>query len=441
MVLMGFAAVILLGSVLLVLPWSHAPGRVSYLDALFTSTSAVCVTGLVVVDTGTAFTGLGQFIIMVLIQIGGLGVMTGTAMIFAILGRRLSLRSQAAVHDSLFQSDSAHDFRRLFVRILKVTFAIEGLGVVLLFVAFLVTRGNVVHAGWSALFHSVSAFCNAGFSIYSDNLIAARVNPLITFTIMGLIVAGGLGLWVLAELLIHAKHSLPRAHPPAGLRRLSLHAKVVLTGTAILIAVGFVGLLVFGLTPGEPTIWDKLHNALFQSITSRTAGFNTVDIGKLPSASLFLITLLMFIGANPASCAGGVKITTMAIFAAQLRSIVRNQEDVTLFERRVSSDVVRRVNLLLALAVLWNVLGLLFLLVSEAGSGGMSMERLLFEQISAFGTVGLSTGITPDVSGPGQFELILTMFVGRVGPLTLATWALARQALRIGYPEGKVMIG
>jgi len=438
---MGFAAVILMGSVLLVLPWSHAPGEVSYLDALFTSTSAVCVTGLVVVDTGTAFTGLGQFIIMVLIQIGGLGVMTGTAMIFALLGRRLSLRSQAALHDSLFQGDAAHDFRLLFVRILKVTFAVEGLGVAVLFVAFLMTKGNVFHSGWSALFHSVSAFCNAGFSIYSDNLLGARVNPLITFTIMGLIVAGGLGLWVLAELWIHAKHALPGAHPPAGLRRLSLHAKVVLTGTAILISVGFVGLLVFGLTPGEPTIWDHIHGALFQSITSRTAGFNTVDIGKLPSASILLLTILMFIGANPASCAGGVKITTVAIFLAQLRSIIRNQDDVTLFERRIPGDVVRRVNLLLAVAVMWNTAGLLFLLVSQAGSSGMSMERLLFEQISAFGTVGLSTGITPDVSGPGQLELILTMYVGRVGPLTLATWALARQALRIGYPEGKVMIG
>ncbi|HZJ02509.1 MAG TPA: potassium transporter TrkG, partial [Thermoleophilia bacterium] len=367
LLVLGFAAVILVGSLLLMLPWSRTGDDANYLTALFMATSAVCVTGLIVVDFPNYYTPFGQAIILVLIQIGGLGVMTGAALIFRAVGRRLSLRSQAALQDSLVQMEVASDFRRIFRLILTLTFSIEAIGAVLLFVGFSL-RGGAADAVFPAIFQAVSAFCNAGFSTFSDSLIGFQGEPLIVWTVMALILSGGIGGIVLIELLDRV-----RGRGTAnGVRsqKLSLHARTVLWASAILVVAG-------------------------------TAGFNTVGIGELPPASLLIIVLLMFIGGSPGSTAGGVKTTTAALWVGELWSSVRRRDEVVLFDRAVKPAIVRRSMLLINLAVAWNFVGVILLMWFE-GTEEFGFMELFFEQISAFGTVGLSTGPTSTLSAVSQ---------------------------------------
>ncbi len=436
----GFAAVILIGSALLWLPWSHQPGAVGYLDALFTSTSAVCVTGLVTVNTATDYTVTGQVVIIVLIQIGGLGVMTYAAMALSVLRRRLSLRTQAALQDALFQKDEARDFKRRFRQIVSITLAVEAVGALILFLALLPTSGGA-SAAWRAVFHSISAFCNAGFSLFPNNLADVRSNHLFTAVIMILIVLGGLGFTVLHELSWEGRRIVRRMDRPKP-RRFSLHANVVLRTSLALIVGGAVLMLLFGMTGGERTWGERIEGALFQSISARTCGFNTIDVGALPVASLLILTALMFIGGSPASCAGGVKTSSLAVMFARIRSYVSGEDEARLLGRTLNRDLIRSAGLLFALAVGWNLIGLFVLAHFEQGRPGVELQHLLFEQISAFGTVGLSTNTTTAGLGvAGKLWIIATMYVGRLGPLTLASLAIYRRTSRITFPEGKVMIG
>jgi|UniRef100_A0A7C5EXM4 trk system potassium uptake protein TrkH len=435
----GFALVIAIGTLLLLLPWSQTRGEVALVDALFTATSAVCVTGLAVVDTGTAYTRFGQTVILILIQIGGLGIMTFAALAFIMLGRRMSLASQAALHDAFFQRDLGIEFNRRFRQILILTFGVELVGVLLLFLALLWRQIPVGPALYSAVFHSVSAFCNAGFSIYSDNLLGLRDSPVIMATVMALIVLGGLGHLVLVELW-QICLGFGR-EPQTGNHSLSTHSQVVLRTTLALILIGWVGLLFLGLTPEERSWGLKLSTALFQSITARTAGFNTVDIGVLPLASLLLLILLMFIGGSPGSCAGGIKTTTLAISMAEFRAKLKGEDQVVLLERRVPKPILDRTLVLVRLSILWNLLGLLLLLTTETGRPGVGFQDVLFEQISAFGTVGLSTGLTGKLTVAGRLWITATMFVGRLGPLTIALGLLPATHTHIRYPEARIMIG
>ncbi len=435
----GFLAVILIGSALLWLPWSHS-GTLGYLDALFTSTSAVCVTGLVTVNTATDYTIAGQVVIIILIQIGGLGVMTYAAMALSVLRRRLSLRTQAALHDSLFQKDEARDFKRRFRQIVTITFAVEAVGALVLFLALLPSTGGGP-AAWRAVFHSISAFCNAGFSIFPDNLVDIRSNHLFTTMIMVLIVLGGLGFTVLHELSAEGGRILGRRDRQRP-RRFSLHTNVVLRTSLILIVGGAALMLLFGMTGGEQSWGGRIEAALFQSITARTCGFNTIDIAALPVASLLILAALMFIGGSPGSCAGGVKTSSLAVVFARIRSYVTGEEEASLMGRRLNPDLIRSAGLLFALALTWNLVGLIVLAHFEKARAGVELQHLLFEQISAFGTVGLSTGTTTaGLSIPGKLWIIATMYVGRLGPLTLASLAIYRRTSRITFPEGKVMIG
>lgn len=438
----SFGATILAGAFALLLPWAHAAGKISFLDALFTSTSAVCVTGLVVVNTGSDFTRFGQIVIMLLIQAGGLGIMTFAALMFQFLGKRMSLRSQALLHGSFFQQDIGINFRAMFRRILWLTAITELLGAALMFLALWPQASHIGEACLSALFHAVSAFCNAGFSLYDDNLLGLRHNYLFTTTIMVLIVIGGLGHTVAHEVWRRLEYRFSRRRDePVERPRLSVHSQVVLWVSGILILAGSVGLLVLGLTAAETSWGGRLAAALFQSVTARTAGFNTVDIGLLPASSLMLLVILMFIGGSPASCAGGIKTTAFAISWAELRARVLGETEVRLMDRRIPTETLWRVSLLIRLALLWNIAGVLLLLVTEGGRPGMGLERVLFEQISAFGTVGLSTGITDKLSTPGKLWIIATMFVGRLGPLTMAMWFFTPKPGHVRHPEGKVMIG
>ncbi len=436
----GFAGVILVGAILLLLPWSQTKGEVGFVDALFTSTSAVCVTGLVVVDTGSAYSLFGQLVIAALIQIGGLGIMTFAALAYLMLGRRLSLASQAALHDAFFQRDLGIEFRKTFFQILLITTIIELAGLLLIFLALLKRQVPALGALFSAFFHAISAFCNAGFSIYEDNLMGLRDSPVIVGTVMALIVLGGVGHMVLSELFHHGKNRLSGSEPE-GPRSLSTHTRVVLRTTLALIVIGALGLLVLGLTAAEDTWGMKLSGALFQSVTARTAGFNTVDIGLVPLSSLLLLILLMFIGGSPGSCAGGVKTTALAISLSEFRAKMKGEDQVILLDRRVPKPILDRTMVLIRMSVLWNLLGVLLLLATETGRSGIGFHDVLFEQISAFGTVGLSTGLTTKLTTFGRLWITLTMFVGRLGPLTIALGVLPAMPTHVKYPEGRIMIG
>ena len=436
----GFAGVILAGALALLLPWSQTKGEVGFVDALFTSTSAVCVTGLVVVDTGTAYTLFGQTVIVGLIQIGGLGIMTFASMAYLMLGRRLSLASQAALHDAFFQQDLGIEFKKKFFQILLITASIELAGIFFIFLALLWRQAPALPALFSAFFHSISAFCNAGFSIYKDNLIGLRDSPVVMTTIMSLIVLGGLGHMVIFEVWHHGKNWFFRSNP-SGPHPISTHSRVVLRTTLALIIIGWLGIFLMGQTPLENTWGMKLSCALFQSITARTAGFNTVDFGIMPLASLLLIILLMFIGGSPGSCAGGVKTTALAISLAEFKAKLKGEDQVVILDRRVPKTILDRTMVLIRMSIVWNLFGVLLLLYTETGRPGVGFHDVLFEQISAFGTVGLSTGLTDKLTVIGRLWITATMFVGRLGPLTIAMGLLPATPTHVKYPEGRIMIG
>jgi len=417
----------------------HRLGAVSYLDALFTSTSAVCVTGLTTVNTATDFTVAGQSVILVLIQLGGLGIMAYAGMALALAHRRLSLRTRAAVADSLFYGETGREFARRLRQIFAAAFGVEAAGVLLLFVTLL-GQTEAPRAAWLALFHGVSAFCNAGFSVLPDNLVGVRGNHPFMAVIALLIVCGGLGLVVLHEFWERLVAAV-RREQWLKQRRLSLHARVVLLTSALLIVGGAGLMLLFGLTPAEQGWGERVAAAFFQSISARTCGYNTINLGALALASLLVLVFLMFIGGSPGSCAGGVKTTSLAVTLARLRSHFRGQEHTTLMGWRLSPNVVRNAGLLFSLALLWNLVGVLLLAYFENGRPGIGLHNLVFEQISAFGTVGLSTGVTASLTGGSKLVLIATMYVGRLGPLTLVSLAAPRRPARVLFPEGKVMIG
>ena len=433
-----FAALILIGAILLRLPAAHARTTVGFLDALFTSTSAVCVTGLAVVDTGRDYSRFGQAVIMLLIQFGGLGILTFTAIGTQFMGLRMSFRQQALLADSFFQSHSASQIRVDLKRIVGMTLLIELVGAVLIYLDL--RDAPEGHSSlFSAAFHSISAFCNAGFSLYADNLVAYRSRLLFLFTIMALIVFGGLGHSVTLEMARRAVDRLRRRHD--GPVQWSLHSRVVLRVTALLIIGGALGILVFGLTADEGRWGEKVVNALFQSITARTAGFNSVNIGALPLASLLVLIVLMFIGGSPCSCAGGIKTTSAATWLAMLRARLNGRRDVSLLGRRLPDEVIARAVMVVSLAVLWHTVGCIILALTELPAGTMKLQDILFEQTSAFGTVGLSTGITPHLSPMGKVWIIASMFVGRVGPLTAALAVLPIRSTEVRYTEERLMIG
>ncbi len=432
-----FAGLILAGAVLLSLPISHGRTRVSPLDALFTSTSAVCVTGLTSVDTQYDYSRFGQVVIMLLIQLGGLGIMTFAALIIQISGSRISFRSQAALHDVFYQKNAAAEFSRSLTWIFILTFAIEGVGAAVLFFVQPESMGKG-EAAFSAVFHAVSAFCNAGFSTFSRNMVEAKGSVVFCTTMAVLIVLGGLGYTVLFETFGRGWRRLRRRPGPVVW---SLNTRAVLLTSAALIFGGAALLYLFRMAPGERTWLSQIGHCLFQSVSARTAGFNTVDVGRSPVPALLWLIFLMFVGGSPGSCAGGIKTTSLAVWVARLKARLRQQEDVTLGGRRIPIDVVRRVGLLVATATVFNLVGIMLLSATEMPGTQIRLEQVIFEQISAFGTVGLSTGITPMLTTIGKLWMIFTMYVGRLGPLTVALVVLERKEPPVRLVEERVMIG
>ncbi|MFP4162602.1 MAG: TrkH family potassium uptake protein [Chitinispirillaceae bacterium] len=433
-ILLSFAATIVLGTILLWLPLSHF-GNIGFLDALFTATSAVCVTGLIVVDTGSAFTVFGQCIILLLIEIGGLGVMTFAALAFDLLGRRLSLSGQEAMTRDLVYEEISHSFLAYFRRMVQLVLAIEAAGAAALFVGLLQVH-SIGYAAFSAVFHSVSAFCNAGFSLYPDSLIGVKDNFLAIHTVAALIIIGGIGYPVLFDLVNIIRTYRVEKKPIWN--RLSVHSRIVLLMSFLLLTAGTVLLMLTNLSQGNL----DLSTAFFQSVTARTAGFNTVDMNRLTLAALLVIMILMFIGGSPGSAAGGVKTTTVALWIKQLWSRLKGKNQVVLQDRYIPEPLVRRASTIISISILWNIAGVFILSITENGGSNIMLQDLIFEQISAFATVGLSTGITDKLSPLGKLWIIASMYVGRTGPLTsVLLLSLRKKPADIKFPEAKVMIG
>jgi trk system potassium uptake protein TrkH len=433
---LGFVAVIICGALLLTLPIASKNGHsLRFLDALFTSTSAVCVTGLVVVDTGTYFTRFGQFVIIALIQIGGLGFMTFSTLAAMFLGKKIGLKERILIQESFNQNNLA-GLVRLIRNVILMTLIIEVLGGLILTIRFCF-EFSFDRALAFGFFHAVSAFCNAGFDLFGQvfgkfGSICHYVNDwVISLTIGALIVCGGLGFPVILEIF-----HFPRK------KRLSLHSKLALWITSVLIIVG--ALLIFTIeftnskTIGGVNFSGKFLGPLFQSITTRTAGFNTFDISQLRTGTWFIMIVLMFIGASPSSTGGGIKTTTFGVLAATVVASLKGREDVEIFERRIAKDIIYKAITIMTIALSWVSFVTLVMSLVEP----YAFIRLFFEVMSAFGTVGLSTGITPSLTDLSRTLIILTMFIGRVGPLTVILALFKNEKPNsTRYIEERLMIG
>ncbi|HID55676.1 TPA: Trk family potassium uptake protein [Candidatus Poribacteria bacterium] len=428
-VMLSFLSVILIGTFFLMTPRATYPdNRISIVDALFTATSATCVTGLIVRDTGTGFTPFGQIVILILIQIGGLGLMTMTSFFALILGRGMGIRETVLMSDVL-NTRTLSRITHLILSILILTFIFEAVGAALLYLSW--------YRIYYSVFHAVSAFCNAGFSLFSDSMMGFKGSIPINLIMTALIISGGLGFTVLT--LILRSVFLDR---PLGRRvKLTLQAKLVLSVTGLLIGMGFIGILAveWGRTFDGWGLKERILAAYFQSVTARTAGFNTVKIASLSNASLFLLMCLMFIGASPGGTGGGVKTSTFAIAIGFLIANLRGRSTVEMFGRRIPREVTSKAFSILIISILLIAVNGFLLLWVERDHKPL---EVIFELFSAFGTVGLSMGITPHLSTLGKVIIMVTMFTGRIGPLTLAL-ALGerRKGGEFEYPSEEVMVG
>jgi trk system potassium uptake protein TrkH len=425
---LSFLGTIMLGTILLTFPSATADGKgTPFVDAFFTATSATCVTGLIVRDTPVYFSTFGQIIILALMQLGGLGIMTYSAFLALIFGR-FSLGQRRVVQEMM---DEERNVLNMIAYIFKMTFTIEAVGALILYARWIMHFKDPAYTIYMSIFHSISAFCNAGFSLFSNSLESFTGDAVINIVITLLIILGGLGFIVVYEL------SHLRQTPE---KRLSTHTRLVLTVSSILIATCFLifFFLEFDHALLEYPITAKIWGALFQSVTPRTAGFNTVPIASFSAVTLTIMIILMFIGASPGSTGGGIKTSTLAILLLSLKSILKGKEDIEVFNRTISSSIVYKAVALVVGSLLLLASMFLLLLLSE----NKPFLPLLFETVSAFGTVGLSMGITADLTILGKIFIIVLMFTGRIGPLTLG-FALMKgsRARRIRYPDAKVMIG
>ncbi|MBC7361822.1 MAG: hypothetical protein H5U06_06030 [Candidatus Aminicenantes bacterium] len=431
---LSFLLAILVGTIILSIPVATTSGRIAFIDALFTSTSAVCVTGLIVVDTPTYFSSFGQTVIIILIQLGGLGIMTFSSFILMTAGRRVSLTDKMVVEGS-FRPSVISDFPALLRDVFIFTLSFEALGSLLLLVRFSHSFPFSKALALS-VFHSISAFCNAGFSLFSDNLMGFRGDLLVNLVMMVLIITGGLGFFVLQEVKLAVRNALKKERV-----KFSLHTKFVATITAAIILVGAAVIFFVDMNRGLSglPLKEKILASTFHVVSARTAGFNTVDLNSLSVASLLLLILIMFIGASPGSTGGGVKTTTFGLIFAFLRSRIQGYEVPRIFSRGVKNEDIIKAYTLVSLAM-----GLIFaatfsiLLIQPQ----FSLKEVLFEVVSAFGTVGLSLGITPHLHPLSKLILIITMYLGRIGPLTmLYAFSRVKPAGHYQFVEESIMVG
>jgi len=440
MVVLSFLCAILIGTVALSLPMAtQDEGRMPLVDSLFTATSATCVTGLIVRDTGSYFTTFGRWVIFSLFQAGGLGIMTFSTLFAVMLGRKIGFREDEIVRSTLNEQNML-GLKRLIGYILGITFAVEITGATLLYLRWrAITDWPVFETVERALFHSVSAFCNAGFSLFRTSFVRFEGDAFINGIMISIIVIGGIGFVVIMDVLgLFFKRG--------NVRRISLQAKIALTVSIILIITGACVLLFFerGNVMEGMSLPRRLWGSVFQSVTARTAGFNTLPIGKLTVPSLIFLMFLMFIGASPGSTGGGIKTCTFAVLVMTVWNILKNRKRVMIFNRSIPLKVIRQSLVIFFLSAAWVFIFTLILayLRGTVYGNGISLVRVAFEVFSAFGTVGLSTGVTRELGNLSKLCIIATMFAGRVGPLTLALAVAFREKRdRYFYPEEKVMVG
>ena len=447
LIFLSFLGTILAGAFLLTLPFAtQTPGCMNVVDALFTAASATCVTGLIVVDTGSYFTPFGKTVILVLIQLGGLGIMTMSTFFLIMLGRRLTMKDRITMKDTLGEKE-IKGVKGLILMIVGMTILLEAIGAALLTLRFFrVYHYPINKAIIHGIFHSVSAFCNAGFSLYHDSLMRFGGDWAITGIMGGLVLLGGIG-FVVWYNLTHW-YFWRRDRTRRG--RLRLQTKIALAMSGILLVIMFLFLLAVewnntleGLTVGE-----KICRSVFQAITPRTAGFNTMPIDRLNPATLWITIVMMFIGASPGSTGGGIKTCTFAVILATVYRMVKGKRQVVIRKKSIAEHIsTKAISIaVISLAVIFIACTLLLLVESTTSRqycGNSYMGSLIFEAVSAFGTVGLSVGVTPHLSYLGKIVIILTMYVGRIGPLTIAL-LIGRKVQPpavIRYPEESVMVG
>jgi len=431
-ILASFQLIITSGTVLLMLPFAAADGTsLSFIDAWFTATSAVCVTGLIVVDTATAFSLFGKIVILILIQIGGLGIMIISYFSLFLRRKKISYNEKQRLSYAI-SNDDLSSITKTVKAIVYLTFFIEAAGALLLTAGFSLKNGFSSGTVFNSIFHSISAFCNAGFSLFSDSLESLTGNPIIIFTLSLLIIAGGLSFAVIFNLrdIIFKK----------GLGKLSLNSKVVLSWTGALLLAGmyfFYAAEHRGILSGYSTGTQYLA-AFFQSVTLRTAGFNSVSFSSFSTGTIIIMCLFMFIGAASGSTAGGIKINTAAVLAAYIRSIITGSPKVTIYRYQLSKTRILK-------AFVISQYGILVIFISAAVlafTQAAELRDILFETVSAFGTVGLSTGLTPHLNNIGKLVIIFLMFNGRLGPLTiLSTLSIKNEKNGVQYPQGDIAIG
>ena len=430
--ILGFLFAIFLGTFILMMPFSLREGeKLNFLSSLFTIVSAVCVTGLTVVDVSKVFSPAGDLVIIFFIQLGGLGVMTFSSILFLVMGKRMTFYERELLKEER-NADSSGEISGFIKKLLLTVFVIESIGAIILTWEFS-KEMPLNKAVFYGIFHSISAFCNAGFALFSNNLEAYKANPVINLTIGYLITLGGIGFAVITSVIMVIRR---------GIDRFNLTSKVAIIISVILT---FGGMILFFVlensnpaTLGDLNFVQKVLASYFQSVTLRTAGFNTIPLGELRNSTIFMCCILMFIGASPGSTGGGIKTTTFGVILFYVIGIVKKKENVEIFNRRLDWEIMNRALAILVLAITYVIVIIMLMLIAES----FSPEEIMFEVISAFGTVGLTLGITPDLTTFSKLLLIITMFIGRLGPMTfaLAIGETKKKALS-KYPKENILVG
>jgi len=429
----GFATIILLGTFILNTPIVSADGKsIGFLNALFTATSSVCITGLVVVNTAAQFNFIGELVILVLIQIGGLGFMTMATIVALFLGKKITLKDRLVMQEEL-NASSLNGLVRLTKYVILATFILEGIGALLLSTRFIPQYG-VLKGIWFSIFHAISAFCNAGFDVIGESMTPFVNDVVVNFTVILLVIIGGLGFTVYIDLSRNKS-----------IRRCSLHTKLVLLITGFLLILGAVFIFLIEYdnpnTLGELSFGGKVLASIFQSTVTRTAGFNSIDMASLTNATSFIFIIFMFIGGSPGSTAGGIKTTTIGVVILAIRAVLKGKDDVEIFKKRIPNELIFRAIAVTGAGLLMIICIIIALTISEKS---VDFLDILFETVSAFGTVGLTRNLSSNLTNIGKVIIIITMYVGKVGPLTFV-YALAKRKRKnegkYKFPEEKILIG
>ena len=430
--ILGFLLAIIVGTFLLMMPFSLNEGKeLSFLSSLFTIVSAICVTGLTVVDTATVFSPIGTTIIIFFIQLGGLGVMTFSSILFLATGKKMTFYERELLKEER-NADNSGEIGEFIKKLLFVVFTIESIGAIILTTQFMdkMSLGKAIYFG---IFHSISAFCNAGFALFSNNLEGFSSNVVVNLTVGYLITLGGIGFAVITSFIVVIRN---------GIDRFNLTTKMAILISIILTLGGMILFLILEYsnpnTIGDLNFFEKILASYFQSVTLRTAGFNTVPLGSLRDATIFISCILMFIGASPGSTGGGIKTTTFGVIMFYVIGIAKKKGNIEVFNRRIDWEILNRALAILVIAITYVAFIITCILVIE----DFTMEQVVFEVISAFGTVGLTLGITPQLSVLSKLLIIITMFIGRLGPLTfaLAIGETKKKAIS-KYPKENILVG